>query len=179
MQRPYGSYERADVPPIYGNETYEKPIAWLLEECESIEDWGCGYAYARRFAEGRYKGIDGSPEAAPYADEIHDLTTYKSDVDGIFIRHILEHNWQWRNILENAIASFRKRMVLILFTPFSKHTDPLTANALIDLSFRREDITDYLAGLDVTEEHLVTNTQYRQEHIFYVEKPEYLHLECS
>jgi hypothetical protein len=170
MQRPYRSYERADVPPVYGNETYEKPIAWLLEECESIEDWGCGYGYARQYAEGRYCGIDGSLEAEPYADKIADLTTYTSSVDGILVRHILEHNWDWRAILENAIASFRKRMVLILFTPFSKHTDPMTMSPLIDLSFRREDITDYFTGLHVTEEHLVTNTQYRQEHIFYVSR---------
>jgi SAM-dependent methyltransferase len=173
MQRPYdGGYDRADVPPIYGDETYEKPLQWLLETCDSIEDWGCGYGYARKFVpEGRYRGIDGSPEAGPYADEITDLTKYTSSADGIFIRHILEHNWDWRDILENAIGSFRKRMVLILFTPFAKHTDPLTMGPFIDLSFRREDITDYFTGLDVTEEHLVTNTQYRQEHLFYLERP--------
>jgi hypothetical protein len=172
MQRPYGDYDPADVPPIYGNETYEKPLKWLLEECESIEDWGCGLAYARRFVpEGRYKGIDGSPEAAPYADEIRDLTKYTSSADGIFIRHILEHNWQWRDILENALDSFTKRMVLILFTPFVRHTDPQTMSPLIDLAFRKEDITDYFEGLTVTEEHLVTNTQYRQEHLFYLERP--------
>ena len=169
MQRPYGSYEREDVPPIYGTETYEKPIKWLLEECDTIEDWGCGYGYARRFVpEGRYRGIDGSPQASPYADMICDLTTYKSPVDGIFMRHILEHNPYWQDILGNVMASFRKRFVLIMFTPFAEKTAPMVSNALIDLSFRKEDLTDFFAGLSVTEEHLLTDTQYGQEHIFYV-----------
>jgi hypothetical protein len=172
MKRPYPKYERDEVPSIYGTETYETPINWLLETCDSIEDWGCGYAWARRFVpEGKYYGVDGSPEAAPYADEICDLTTRKSDVDGIFIRHILEHNYSWRNVLENATASFRKRLVLIIFTPFGEHTKPMVSNDLVDLSFRKQEITDYFKGLSVREEHLATDTQYKIEHLFYVERP--------
>ena len=173
MQRPYPKEDRDNVPAIYGTETYEKPISWLLETCDSIEDWGCGYAYARRFAEGRYYGVDGSPEASLYADEICDLTARKSDVDGIFMRHILEHNYAWRDVLENAVASFRKRFVLIMFTPFGKHTAPMANHALIDMSFRKEDITDYFKDFTIVrEEHLMTDTQYKQEHIFYVSKEE-------
>jgi hypothetical protein len=172
MKRPYPECDKDDVPAIYGTETYAKPIAWLLEKCNTIEDWGCGYAYARKFVpEGRYFGVDGSPEAAPYADLIADLTTYKSDVDGIFIRHILEHNYNWRDVLMNATASFRKRLVLIMFTPFREHTVPLVRNDLLDLSFRKDDITEYFQGLDVREEHLDSpDTQYKTEHIFYVER---------
>lgn len=172
MKRPYPAEDKDDVPAIYGTETYAKPIEWLLEKCNTIEDWGCGYAYARRFVpEGRYFGVDGSPEAAPYADKICDLTTYKSDVDGIFIRHILEHNYAWRDVLANAVDSFTERLVLIMFTPFGERTVPLARNALIDMSFRKSDITDYFKGLDVREEHLISpDTQYKVEHIFYVER---------
>lgn len=172
MKRPYPAEDKDDVPAIYGTETYAKPIEWLLEKCNTIEDWGCGYAYARRFVpEGRYFGVDGSPEAAPYADKITDLTTYTSSVDGIFIRHILEHNYNWQDILMNAVDSFTKRLVLIMFTPFGKSTVPLVRNALLDLSFRKTDIIGYFRDLDVREEHLVSpDTQYKQEHIFYVSR---------
>ena len=107
----------------------------------------------------------------PYADEICDLTKRESSVDGIFIRHILEHNYNWQDILANAVDSFRKRLVLIMFTPFGKSTVPLVRNALLDLSFRKEDITGYFEGLNVREEHLdSTDTQYKLEHVFYVSK---------
>jgi|SRR5208282_1586206 len=173
MERPYPKYDPDNVPAIYGTETYEKPLAWLLETCDSIEDWGCGYAYAKRYVPGgKYFGVDGSPEAAPYADKITDLTTYTTSVDGIFIRHILEHNHGWRDVLMNAVDSFTKRLVLIMFTPFGKYTTPMVNNALVDYSFRKDEITDYFKGLSVREEYLVTNTQYHHEHIFYVEKNE-------
>lgn len=172
MHRSYGFYEHDAVPGIYGTETYEKPVKWLLETCESIEDWGCGYGYARRFVpEGKYFGVDGSPDAAPYADKIADLTGYTSSVDGIFMRHILEHNLRWREILMNMVDSFTARLALVMFTPFGEVTEAMGDPAgLVDLSFRKEDITGFFKGLTWTEEHLETDTQYGQEHIFYVER---------
>lgn len=158
--------------PIFGTETYEKPISWLLETCESIEDWGCGMAWGRRYAAGRYKGIDGSPDAAQFADEICDLRDYHSEVDGIFMRHILEHNWDWETILGNVMGSFRKRLTLILFTPFGDVTQPLQPWGLIDMSFREEDITRFFEGCSFRVESVKTDTQYGVEHIFYVERGE-------
>ncbi|HEV2352742.1 MAG TPA: hypothetical protein VGR89_00730 [Puia sp.] len=166
MHRYYGD----GVHPIFGTETYEKPISWLLEECESIEDWGCGMAWGKRYAEGRYKGIDGSPDAARYADVISDLRDYTSDTDGIFMRHILEHNLDWEVILGNIMKSFRKRFALVLFTPFSEKTHPMVPHGLYDLSFAKGDIMRFFEGCRVTGETLVTDTQYQIEHIFYVEK---------
>jgi hypothetical protein len=164
-------WDRESVPAAYGKETYEKPLKWLLETCDSIEDWGCGYGYARRFVpQSQYFGVDGSPEAQPYADLICDLQDRVTEVDGLFIRHILEHNLEWRGIMENAMKSFQKRFVLILFTPFSDMTTPLVAGGLHDLAFCRDDLLAYFAGCKVTEEHLMTDTQYREEHIFYVER---------
>lgn len=164
-------WDRESVPPAYGTETYEKPLKWLLETCDSIEDWGCGYGYARRFVpQSQYFGVDGSPEASPYADLICELQDRVTEVDGLFIRHILEHNLEWRGIMENAMQSFTKRFVLILFTPFAEMTTPLVAGGLHDLAFCRDDLLAYFEGCTVTEEHLMTNTQYHEEHIFYVER---------
>ena len=38
---------------------------------------------------------------------------YRSSVPGIFMRHILEHNYEWARVLDSALASFTQRMALI------------------------------------------------------------------
>ena len=93
-----------------------------------------------------------------------------------FMRHVLEHNVEWRRILAGAIASFRKRMALIIFTPFAETTRVMstalhcTSVSVPDLSFRKEDLTQCFDDLRYTEESLKTDTQYGVEHIFYIEK---------
>jgi hypothetical protein len=159
--------------PIFGEYGYEQGMAWLLETCETVEDWGCGMAWARRFApEGRYTGIDGSPAAEPFADVICDLRDWETSVDGIFMRHVLEHNQDFDVILGNAMASFRKRLVVIGFTPWSDgDTYPIAGGALIDLSFRKEDITDWFKGCDWQyEEQQVPGSQYGINYTFQVEQ---------
>ena len=62
------------------------------------------------------------------------------------MRHILEHNHDWRLVLENALASFDKKFCLILFTPFSDgQTKVLKENKkygvdVPDISFAKADI---------------------------------------
>jgi glycosyltransferase involved in cell wall biosynthesis len=156
----------------YGDDTtYKKGIAFL-DGHGSIEDWGCGFAHARMFVtKSQYIGIDGSSQ---YADKIVDLSEYVSGADCIFMRHVLEHNADWRRILANAITSFKKRMVLVIFTPLSETTrqiatsTELTSTPVPDISFRKEDLTDYFKHLTYTEESLVTDTQYGIEHVFYI-----------
>jgi hypothetical protein len=160
-------YAAATEPSSYGdNTTYARGFAFL-EDCETVEDWGCGTGYARKFRAGRsYTGVDGS--ALGWADRIADLRTYTSSADGIFIRHVLEHNHDWQLILANAVASARSRLVLIIFTPFQDETRRIGGvEDIPDLGFRKEDLLGCLAGFAVTEEHLVTATQYGQEHVFY------------
>ena len=92
--------------------------------------------------------------------------------------HILEHNFEWEKVLHNALASFRRRMVLVLFTPFVDKTHPLKISRLPgseqgvpDMAFARDDIIRHFAGLTWTsEEGLVTDSQYKIEHIFYLGK---------
>ena len=94
--------------------------------CQTVEDWGCGLGWFRRYISPprEYLGIDGS--ASPFADIVHDLRTYRSGKPhGILMRHVLEHNHHWKPILDNAIASFTKGLCLILFTPWQVKTSVL------------------------------------------------------
>jgi hypothetical protein len=96
----------------YGaDESYEIGMTWL-SRCEIVEDWGCSLAYAKKFRKGAYVGVDGTEGAA---DVLADLANHKSSTPGLFMRHVLEHNDNWRLILSNAIESFTDRMVLITF----------------------------------------------------------------
>jgi len=166
---------RADQParPYGDTLTYEK-AAQFLGELAAVEDWGCGWAWFRRQLKGavRYKGVDGS--WSPFADEVADLTRYTSRVEGILLRHVLEHNPGWEAILANALGSFTRRMVLVLFTPFSEETRVIAYNEALripDISFAKADLVRHFTGLEWTlEENLRTNTQYGVEHVFYLKR---------
>jgi len=163
------------VPRPYGDSTtYVKGATWLKDL--HVEDWGCGLGWMRTFVDpALYRGVDGSH--TPFADEIVDLATYRSTADGIFLRHVLEHNECWLEILRGAVASFRKRLVLVIFTPWQDETrrigqtDVGPGILIPDIGFAREDITRELGALLVTEETLTTRTQYGVEHVLYCERP--------
>jgi hypothetical protein len=170
-----GAWNYDTLPEFnYGDDTsYIKGIAYL-DGYGVIEDWGCGFSHAKRFVKkSTYVGVDGSSSTA---DRRVDLQSYTSDVDCIFMRHVLEHNANWRSILRNAIASFGKRMVLVIFTPFGKETKQIAASHSLttfpvpDISFKKEDLTGYFSGVCVKEEMIQSDTQYGVEHIFYLEK---------
>jgi hypothetical protein len=170
-----GAWRYDNMPKFhYGDDTtYKRGIAFL-DGHGTIEDWGCGFTHAKTFVtNSRYIGVDGS---SPHADQIVDLSEYTSEVDCIFMRHVLEHNVAWRRILANAVASFTKRMVLIIFTPFADTTRVIAAATHVtsvptpDISFRKEDLTDYFKQFHYREESLNTDTQYQTESVFYIEK---------
>ena len=170
QHRTYGDGQSA----IFNEKTYEPGLSWLLETCETVEDWGCGMAWGRRYVpEGRYKGVDGSPAAGPFADVICDLRDWVTSVDGIFMRHVLEHNTDYGVILANAVRSFRKRLVVVGFTPWSDgETRRLDGGGLVDLSFAMTDITDHFKGLTFRyEEQDMPESQYGMNSTFYVERP--------
>lgn len=105
--------------------TYRMAAAFMLD-IERLEDWGCGAGGFKRFYRGTYIGVDGS--RTPFADRIVDLCSYESNVKGILIRHVLEHNHQWEVILNAAVRSFNKKLCLILITPFSDVTEEVAHN---------------------------------------------------
>ncbi len=167
---------------MYGDVfTAKKAAAFLNHEtiCD-VEDWGCGHGGFKSYLahHQNYIGIDGSE--TQFADKIVDLETYRSSVDAIHLRHVLEHNPEWNKILENAIASFNKRMVVTLFTPFADKTKVIaeypeysgTDVIMVDLSLNREEFLSFFEGLEwSSEENLKTKTQYEVEHIFFLKKP--------
>jgi hypothetical protein len=164
-------YSKAVPGQKYGDDdvTYQKAMTFLAD-CPQVEDWGCGFGYAKTYCKTTYKGVDGSK--GPNTDVIADLREYKSDADGILLRHVLEHNHDWKKVLDNAIGSFKNKLVIILFTPLSAETKQIATNwsNIPDMSFRKEDITSALKGFQVKEEVLRTKTQYGIEIMFYVTK---------
>lgn len=143
-----------------------------LAECSTVEDWGCGKGWMRRLIpHARYRGIDGS--WSRFADEVVDLEHYRSDVEGVFMRHVLEHNYGWRRILANAVASFSRRFVLVIFTPMGETTREIAFApdpGVPDISFSVEDITSAFGPHHWSMQTLETATQYGTETVFLVEK---------
>lgn len=150
--------------------TYTLGGSWL-RDCEVVEDWGCGLGWFRRYVKGTYLGVDGTD--SPWADKVVDLTEYVSSVPGIFMRHVLEHNYEWAKVLANAVASFTQRMVLVIFTPMLSETRELDFNpapGVPDLAFSRADLGAYIDPYCKAEVTMITESQYQVETVFYLEK---------
>jgi hypothetical protein len=81
-----------------------------------VEDWGCGTAWLKTYLhDANYRGIDGA--WSQWCDEQVDLRTYRSSVPNAAMRHVLEHNADWRSIAENFGASWTERAAVAFFIP--------------------------------------------------------------
>ena len=158
----------------YGNTVTYQLAADFLADVTEVEDWGCGTGGFKRLYKGKYTGIDGS--ANPFVDKVVDLQTYRSNVDGIIMRHVLEHNYAWKEVLAGAVSSFRKKFCLVLFTPFTDTTQEIAHNKKYgvdtpDIAFNKADIEHFFEGLKWRlEDNIKTKTGYGVEHVYYVEK---------
>lgn len=116
-----------------------------------VEDWGCGYAFFKRLHLGPYVGVDGT--ANQFVDVVDDLETRVSETPGLLLRHVLEHNPRWPLVLQNAIRSASRRLVIVTFTPDSEDgarigwTDEL---GVPDIAIPHRAVDYALAGGDVT-----------------------------
>ncbi len=141
-------YENLPERAPYGDSQTYRIGAEFLKDCKTIEDWGCGKGWFSKFvnSESTYVGIDGSHNQ--FVDKQVDLEKYTSSVDGVFLRHVLEHNYNWASILENALKSFNKKMVLAIFTPWSdtvtKQIAFVESVGVPDISFLKTDIEEKL-----------------------------------
>lgn len=150
-----------------------------LKDCNKIEDWGCGAGgFKTKFVNSelhKYIGVDGSK--TPFADIKTDLTTYISDVDGIYMRHVLEHNYDWNKILENACKSFKTKMCLVIFTPFRETTQEIAHNLMHgvdvpDLSFNKNELIHIFEKYNISYkiDTFSTVTGYNVEYVLYLNK---------
>ena len=160
----------------YGDTVTYKLGADFLKDCETVEDWGTGAGGFKRFLPTAI-GVDGSD--TPHAEKkFVDLVNYISTCDGIFMRHVLEHNYDWEKILTNVVNSATKKICIVLFTPLAENTVELAHNLKFgvdvpDLSLNKnkmEEIINTVNPKTVKYETHVTKTGYKQETVIFIEK---------
>lgn len=97
-------------------DTYRRAAEWL-RECGLVADWGgAGGAFGAYLPAGvRYRVIDGTQQSAEQT--LADLTIYRAPAEGILVRHVLEINPEWPRIVDNLLASFEHRAVIVTYTP--------------------------------------------------------------
>jgi hypothetical protein len=167
-----------DAPSAY---RFEDSLTYViganfLRQCKTVEDWGSGAGGFKRYLPLSI-GVDGSD--TPYAEKkFVDLEKYTSNCEGIFMRHVLEHNYQWENILTNAVNSATDRLCIVLFTPLTEYTIELAHNLghgvdVPDLSlslYRFQEIINSVNPKSITYENYSTATGYGQETVVYIQK---------
>lgn len=174
----YSVTDPARSPEFYGDSLSYRMGANLLADCTHVEDWGCGLGWFPQFLQPgiEYTGVDGS--CSPRADVIDDLVTRETSVEGIFMRGILEHNYDWPALLANALRSFTKRFVLVTFTPFtdvSPHEELRFEEAfgVPTLALNHDFLVGHFELFRWSEETIESaETAYRTETIFTIE-PEF------
>lgn len=145
-----------------------------------IEDWGCGNCVFKEYLNNniKYVGVDGSETG--YQNKIEDLTKYVTEVDGIYLRHVLEHNGEYKKIFKNALESFNKVFILVLFTPFTSNNEidvlktcDLKDKKIPDIAFNKKHIIDIIEQNNCSYElleNIKSNTSYKYEQIFIIKK---------
>jgi hypothetical protein len=156
--------------------TYEMGCDFL-SDCPVVEDWGTGAGGFKRFRPDAI-GVDGSN--TPHADKKYvDLVTYTSSCDAVFMRHVLEHNYNWTSVLRNALQSATKKVCVVVFTPFNeKGSKEIAHNKMhgVDVPDMSLGIDEFTSILDESKlksirmERVESATGYGVEHVVYIEK---------
>jgi hypothetical protein len=168
------------VMPMGDSPAYRMGAVALKQAgCETVEDWGCGYGWFEVVMVDvdpmvKITAVDGSQ--TPRANIVDDLVTRRTSVDGIFMRSVLEHNYNWEKLLANALGSFTKRMVLETFTPFQRGPKDKELRFEEDfgvptLSLSGPKLKKLLAPFDWSETEIESpNTAYGVENIFVIDR---------
>jgi hypothetical protein len=180
LRRTPSLYSSTTSPTRYGEDdtTYVR-AGLFLSGPGLVADWGCGTTYAKRYIGAPYIGIDGI--WSQFADVQADLATYDVTTPKILMRHVLEHNWDWRPILHNMLDHFSDRAVLVLFLKPGDKDNKVSHAGDPDwpgLSLDEKDLTSILASpmhnLTFNYEDLVTQTSPQNfERIYFLVKNSY------
>lgn len=177
--------------PTEENATMLQTSKYLNEHksIATVEDWGCGAAIFRKYLNPTttYVGIDGSNTG--HQSKIADLCTYTSQVDAVYMQHVLEHNWRWKEMLAHVLESFTKRAVIVIFTPWheGKETEKVIAMnqmtvdiSVPDLALSKSALLSILDDYNASHrsamisfqvvELVPSKTLYGLEHVLYLEK---------
>jgi hypothetical protein len=153
---------------LYGTpDTYRLAARWL-SGCRTVEDWGgAGGVFSRFLPDSvAYRCIDGTVQCSDQV--LADLSTYRSAPDGILLRHVVDMTEDWAAVLDNALASYRRRMVVVTFTPDA----PATTVAKVKTGwpvrhFNPNDLIDAMGAHLVTSRAVLTS---HPERIYYLER---------
>lgn len=171
-----------DLSPAPGAFKYSDTVTYelgssFLSDCAVVEDWGTGAGGFKRFRPDAI-GVDGSN--TPHAEKKYvDLVNYLSECDGVFMRHVLEHNYDWLPILRNALRSASRKLCLVLFTPLSETGTKEIAHNKIhgvdvpDLSLGKDELHRVFSEFDlkhVRMEEIRSATGYGVEYLIYIER---------
>jgi len=101
----------------YGDvDSYRMAAAWL-RFCKTVADWGGGGGFFRTHLQlgTQYVNIDGTQQEG--VDIVADLSKYRGESEGILLRHVVDNTPEPWAVLENVLASFTKRLVIVTYTP--------------------------------------------------------------
>lgn len=155
----------------YGtDDTYRLAATWV-RNCTLVADWGGSTGYLRQFLRPgtRYLGVDGTHQDAFDAQVIADLSMYHQPAEAIVLRHVVDMTEDWRAVLRNALAAFRRRMVVVTFTPDADVTHMVKRKSGWPLwNFNPADLRALMQPFLVGEEFRQTS---HPERLYYLEKP--------
>jgi hypothetical protein len=161
----------SNLAPYGDTSTYQVGVDFLKDL--AVEDWGCGLGWYKTVHQGPYTGVDGTP--SPHADIVADLREYTSKTPAVWMRHVLEHNPDWRDILDNALVSAQEKIVIIVFTPNgdNEQIDYVKALEVPDIALPHAEIAEKIkkAGFDLVNQYTIpTGSFYREETVFLASK---------
>ena len=169
----WGAWYRKDASLSEYGDTVTYQIGADFLRGMAVEDWGCGRGWFKTIHEGPYVGIDGT--ASEHADIVADLRGYRSSTPGLWIRGVIEHNHDWRLVLENAVASAEEKILIVVFTPDGDgeqigYTEELDVP---DIAVPHKQIVKAMkaAGFTVRQETIPSTSEYGEETLFFGTKP--------
>lgn len=157
---------------VYGTgDTYRLAAEWL-KDCPEVADWGAASCHFHRYLPTtcKYIPVDGTLQCPlDVGQVVADLATYRTPTDGILLRHVLDMTDRWADVLRNAVASARRRLVVVTFTPDAEQTHLHKMKSGWPVwHFNPNDLRDIM-GARLVREHAVQTTH--PERVYYVEVP--------